>query len=293
MRRIVVASIIGIDRFTTGYLAAKRVHERAMLAGPIPVLILRAAQFHEFVEPVVNWGRHDGVSYVADMRTQLVAARTVAEALADLATTPDPAPAGTNGALIPEIAGPRAESFVEMARLLTAHRGEPVRIENAANPAYPDAELYEQGALLPGPDATLAGPTFEEWLEANRQTETRPREEEVTMKYLLQNYADPETVSRLSAHELEAIRGEYIALLQAPGVFGGEQLQPSTPLPRSVSGGRRDADRPMAPSRTPRSSSAASSSIEADDLDAALELARGSRPRGLGGAVEVRPLVER
>ena len=125
VRRIVVASIIGIDRFTTGYLAAKRVHERAMLAGPIPVLILRAAQFHEFVEPVVNWGRHDGVSYVADMRTQLVAARTVAEALADLATTPDPAPAGTNGALIPEIAGPRAESFVEMARLLTAHRGEP------------------------------------------------------------------------------------------------------------------------------------------------------------------------
>ena len=46
------------------------------------------------------------------------------------------------------------------------------------------------------------------------------------MKYLLQNYADPETVSRLSAHELEAIRGEYIALLQAPGVIGGEQLQP-------------------------------------------------------------------
>jgi hypothetical protein len=28
------------------------------------------------------------------------------------------------------------------------------------------AELYESGALLPGPGATLAGPTFEEWLGA-------------------------------------------------------------------------------------------------------------------------------
>jgi uncharacterized protein YbjT (DUF2867 family) len=161
VRRIVVVSIIGIDRFATGYLAAKRAHEEAMLAGPIPALILRAAQFHEFVAPVVDWGRHNGVSYVPNMRTQLVAARTVAEALVDLATVPDAAAAE---ALIPEIAGPRAESFVEMARLLVARRGDPVRIEGAANPAYPDDGLDEQDALLPGPHATLAGPTFEEWL---------------------------------------------------------------------------------------------------------------------------------
>src|SRR5919197_1775422 len=74
--RIVVVSIIGIDRFTAGYLAAKRAHEQAMLAGPIPVRILRAAQFHEFVEPVVDWGRNGEASYVLPMRTQLGAART-------------------------------------------------------------------------------------------------------------------------------------------------------------------------------------------------------------------------
>jgi uncharacterized protein YbjT (DUF2867 family) len=161
VQRIVVVSIIGIDHFTTGYLAAKRAHEQAMLAGPIPALILRAAQFHEFVEPVVDWGRHNGVSYVPEMRTQLVAARTVAEALADLATVPNAASAE---APTPEIAGPRAESFVEMARLLVARRGDPVRIEGAANPAYPDDGLDEHDALLPRPHATLAGPTFEEWL---------------------------------------------------------------------------------------------------------------------------------
>jgi uncharacterized protein YbjT (DUF2867 family) len=170
VQRIVVVSIIGIDRFTAGFLAAKRIHEQAMLAGPIPVQILRAAQFHEFVPQVVDWGRQDGVSYVPKMRTQLVAGRTVAEALADLATAPDAAAAGTSTAPFPEIAGPRAESFVEMARLLAARRGDAVRIEGATNPADPDSDLYEQDALLPGPDATLAGPTFEEWLgteEAN------------------------------------------------------------------------------------------------------------------------------
>jgi uncharacterized protein YbjT (DUF2867 family) len=164
VRRIVVVSIIGIDRFTAGFLAAKKAHEQAMLAGPIPARILRAAQFHEFVPELVDWGRQDGVSYVPKFRTQLVAARTVAEALADLATAPDSASTGTGTAAFPEIAGPRAESLVEMATLLAAHRGDPVRIEGVTNPADPDGDLYERGALLPGPHATLAGPTFEEWL---------------------------------------------------------------------------------------------------------------------------------
>jgi uncharacterized protein YbjT (DUF2867 family) len=166
VERIVVVSIIGIDRFTAGYLAAKKVQEQAMLAGPIPTRILRAAQFHEFVAELVDWGRQDGVSYVPMMRTQLVAARAVAEALADLATAPDSAPAGPSPAPIPEIAGPREESLVEMARLLVARRGDPVQIEGATNPADPDRDLYEQGAQLPGPHAILAGPTFEDWLES-------------------------------------------------------------------------------------------------------------------------------
>ena len=39
VERIVVVSIIGIDRFTGGYGAAKLVHEQAMLSGPIPAQI--------------------------------------------------------------------------------------------------------------------------------------------------------------------------------------------------------------------------------------------------------------
>jgi uncharacterized protein YbjT (DUF2867 family) len=167
VRRMVVVSIIGCDRFTAGYNAAKVAHERAMLSGPIPVRVLRAAQFHEFVGQLVEWGKRGEVSYVPKMRTQLVASRTVAQALADLATGPESAAApGFSGAPIPEIAGPREESLVDMAMLLAARRGDPVRIEGVSDPADPDRDLFETGGLLPGPEATLAGPTFEEWLDS-------------------------------------------------------------------------------------------------------------------------------
>jgi uncharacterized protein YbjT (DUF2867 family) len=158
VRRIVVASIIGADRFAGGYGAAKVAHEQAMLAGPIPARILRAAQFHEFVEQLVEWGTRGDVAYVQRMRTQLVAARTVAEALVELATGDGPA--------MSEIAGPREESLVEAAELLVARRGDALRIEPQSDPADPDREVFENGGLLPGPGATLAGPTFAEWLDA-------------------------------------------------------------------------------------------------------------------------------
>jgi uncharacterized protein YbjT (DUF2867 family) len=162
VQRIVVVSIIGSDRFTAGYGAAKLAHERAMLSGPIPARVLRAAQFHEFVEQLVAWGRQGQVSRVPKMRTQLVAARTVAEVLSDLATDSAPTPPASEPPV--EIAGPREESLVKMAMLLAAHCGDPVRIEEASDPDDPDRDVYANGALLPGRDAILAGPSFEEWL---------------------------------------------------------------------------------------------------------------------------------
>ena len=163
VRRMVVVSIIGTDKFAAGYGAAKLAHERATLAGPVPARILRAAQFHEFVEVLMAWGRQGEVCYLPAMRTQLVAARTVAEALAALAVTPEPAAAG---APVPEIAGPREEHLPDMAALLAARRGDVVKIEAVSNPADPDDALNSSGALLPGPHATLAGPTFADWLDA-------------------------------------------------------------------------------------------------------------------------------
>lgn len=163
VRHLVVVSIIGVDRFTGGYNRAKLAQERAAQAGSIPVSVLRAAQFHEFVGTLADWGRDGDVIRVPRMRTQLVAARSVAEALADLAEGPVPA-----NQPVAEIAGPREERLAEAVRLLTESRGESVRIELGSDPGDPDAHLYATEALLPGPDATLAGPTFEEWLAADR-----------------------------------------------------------------------------------------------------------------------------
>ena len=174
VRRMVVVSIIGTDRFTAGYGAAKIAHEKAMLSGPIPVRVLRAAQFHEFVAQLVEWGRQGEVSLVPRMRIQPVAARTVAQALADLAADPESAPApGSSEVPMLEIAGPREENLADLARLLVARRGDPLRIEGASDPADPDRDLYEKGALLPGPDAILAGPTFEEWLNSTSDVPQR------------------------------------------------------------------------------------------------------------------------
>ena len=129
--------------------------------GPIPVRILRATQFHEFVEQLINWGRQGDVAYLWRMRTQLVAARTVAEALVKLATENRPVPAPGDGPIW-EIAGPREESLVEAARRLAARHGDPLRVEEVD----PPDPLFETGGSLPGPDAVLAGPTFDEWLDA-------------------------------------------------------------------------------------------------------------------------------
>jgi uncharacterized protein YbjT (DUF2867 family) len=158
-RRAVVVSIINVDKSAGGYGLAKIAHEDAWRSGPIPVRIVRAAQFHEFVAQLLEWGTQGDVAYVPEMRTQIVSARAVAEAVADVATS-----AGDPAEII-EIAGPRAEDLGQLAAMLVARRRAPVKVQAIRNPADPDADMQAAGGLLPGPEARLAGPTFEEWLD--------------------------------------------------------------------------------------------------------------------------------
>ena len=72
VRRAVVVSIINIDKLAGGYGLAKIAHEDAWRSGPIPVRIVRAAQFHEFVAQLLEWGTQGDVAYVPEMRTQIV-----------------------------------------------------------------------------------------------------------------------------------------------------------------------------------------------------------------------------
>jgi hypothetical protein len=127
--------------------------------------VLRAAQFHEFVAQLIEWGTQGEVAYVQPMRTQLVAARSVAEVLADLAEAEGPVPEGA--AAISEVAGPREESLLDIARLYVSRRGLGLKIEEADMSADPDRDVWTSGALLPGPGAVLAGPTYEAWLDGH------------------------------------------------------------------------------------------------------------------------------
>ncbi|MEV0707649.1 SDR family oxidoreductase [Nocardia aurea] len=158
VRRIVLVSIIGIDPFTSGHYAGKLAHEHGYLAGPVPVRVLRAAQFHEFTEMMLDWTTSGDTAHVPEVRTQLVAARTVAEHLADLAVD-------ESGADRVEIAGPEALNLAAAVTKLAARRGAPTRVTEVSDPNDPDHRLQAEGALLPGPGTILAGPTFDEWLD--------------------------------------------------------------------------------------------------------------------------------
>jgi uncharacterized protein YbjT (DUF2867 family) len=103
---------------------------------------------------------------VPEMRTQLVAARIVAETLADAAEEPD-----IENGRITEVAGPQEERLAEAAAALFASRGDAVEIRESnggllAQPGEPDAAAYAEGAALPNAGAKLAGPSFAEWLKA-------------------------------------------------------------------------------------------------------------------------------
>jgi uncharacterized protein YbjT (DUF2867 family) len=159
--RIVLLSIVGIDRVASGYYAAKLAHEQATQAGPVPAVVLRSTQFHEFAGQVLTWNRVGEVSRVPEMLVQPVAAETVAAELVELALAASP-PATS------DVGGPLVEELVDLATKLAARRGDPRRVEG-----YRDdnerAELLATGALLPGRDGRLLGPTFDEWLDAGER----------------------------------------------------------------------------------------------------------------------------
>ena len=113
------------------------------------------------------------------------------------------------------------------------------------------------------------------------------------MKYLLQiSDGAREEFARLSAGEQEAIVGEYLAIRQSPGVIGGHQLQPAETATtvRVQDGQTLLTDGPFVDAKEHLGGFFL---VEADNLDAALEIAGRIPAARMGGAVEVRPLVER
>jgi hypothetical protein len=114
------------------------------------------------------------------------------------------------------------------------------------------------------------------------------------MKYMLQIYSGDATANfeSLPEDEQKAVLGEYLAISDAPGVTGGAQLQPATTATtvRVQDGRTLTTDGPFVDTKEVLGGYYL---FEADDLDAAIELAARIPAARMGGAIEVRPLVER
>jgi len=114
------------------------------------------------------------------------------------------------------------------------------------------------------------------------------------MKYILLIHSGgaADQYERLSDAERQALTGEYEAIARASGVIGGDQLQPAETATtvRVADGETLTTDGPFAETKEALGGYYL---FEADDLDAAVALAARIPAARLGGAVEVRPVVER
>ena len=114
------------------------------------------------------------------------------------------------------------------------------------------------------------------------------------MNYLLQIFPPHtrEEFERLPADEQQAIHEEYLAILQSPGIVSGAQLQPieTATTVRVQDGETLLTDGPFVDAKEHVGGFIV---FEVNDLDAALAIAARVPAARMGGAVEVRPLVER
>jgi hypothetical protein len=118
------------------------------------------------------------------------------------------------------------------------------------------------------------------------------------MKYMLMIHQgttptplDPEAWATLSEDEQQAIYADYQAINQTPGVTPGNGLQPpeTATTVRVQDGKTLTTDGPFVETKEALNGYLI---YEADDLDAAIELAARIPAARLGGAIEVRPIME-
>jgi hypothetical protein len=102
---------------------------------------------------------------------------------------------------------------------------------------------------------------------------------------------DPDAWARLSQDEQQAVYEAYGAINNTPGVTSGVQMEPPAMATtvRVRDGKTLTTDGPFVEMKEALGGYLF---FEADDLDAAIELASRIPAARLGGAIEVRPVVE-
>ena len=151
----VLLSTVGIDGSSFGYYRAKVAQEDVARTIDADVTILRATQFHEFAEQMLERAKAGPLVVVPRMRSATVAAAEVAAALVDLTERPQP---GTV-----EMGGPEAHDMPDLVERVAATRG--VRAKVVAVPIPGAAgKAMTDGSLIPKNPWRVGTQTFDEWL---------------------------------------------------------------------------------------------------------------------------------
>jgi uncharacterized protein YbjT (DUF2867 family) len=153
--RHVLLSIVGIDGSTFGYYRAKVAQEEAARAADPSVTVLRATQFHEFADQMLQRAKVGPLIVVPKMRSATVAAAEVAAALVDLAEDPQP---GTV-----EMGGPEAHQMPELVRRVAAARDVHARVVTVTVPGAAGKAMAD-GSLIPENPWRTGTQSFDDWL---------------------------------------------------------------------------------------------------------------------------------
>ena len=153
----VLLSIVGVDRVPgLDYYRAKVHQENLVKAGPVPYSIVRATQFFEFVEEIMDWSTDGDTVRLPSTRMQPVAADDVARAVAEVA-------AGAPLKGVRDVAGPDVFPLAELGRMALAGRGDSRRTVVTDDTAGRFAEVEGDAIIAPG-DAYLAPTHYRDWL---------------------------------------------------------------------------------------------------------------------------------
>jgi uncharacterized protein YbjT (DUF2867 family) len=144
VRHLVLISIVGIDDIPLGYYRDKVVIERLVRESGLPFSLLRATQFHSFVEALFTAQRAFPVVVAPAFPLQPIAVEEVAERLVELVAA---APAGRVG----DIGGPEQQSVPGLARLWARATGTRRPVVPLWLPGKLFAAYRAGSALVPGP----------------------------------------------------------------------------------------------------------------------------------------------
>lgn len=157
VKHIVFISIVGVDRINYGYYRAKLAAEDTIRAGSVPWSILRATQFHEFIDRILRAAAKGPFLFVPKgVSDQPVAGSEVAERLVEMAAA---APTGA----IENLGGPEVLTIDELARPWLLRRGERRRLVRIPVPGRPGTGFRAGYHLCP--EGGLGRQTWREWLD--------------------------------------------------------------------------------------------------------------------------------